>query len=240
MPVSPLLKRIAPISFTSGCFFLLCLVLLVVSVPRFVGSIYALYPETLLKQKSSIADDVYLKAIEDLEDAIRWHDAPVYWQELGLCYLQLYNSSTLNLDLKQNFLTKAQFAIANGLKGSPVDPFAWFRLAAARDLAGDSVESVEAAYQLSLYTGRVEPELVMPRLIFGYRYLYAFDPELRQMWLKQIPIAFQFQPAELVSFAVHNPPFRPFVDAALLFDKDKLNQFNQSFEKFSRQTPKAH
>ena len=236
----PALKKMLPKSLSAWAFSFLCLSMLLISLPRLIGSVYALYPETLLKQNTPLTDEVYGKAIDNLNDALQWHNDPRYWQLMGICYLHLFNSPAQSTEEKLRLLDKAQDSMVNGLKGSPIDPFAWFRLASARSLAGASVDSVAAAYKLSLYSGRVEPELVMPRLILGYKYLYAFDSELRQMWLKQIPIAYQFQPAELVNFTVLNPGVKPFVEAVFWFDTAKLKQFNHAFENTYQQTIRAN
>lgn len=218
---------------------IICCTMLLLAVPRLVASVYALYPETLLKQTKPLSDELYFQAIDDLDAALQWHDDPRYWQLQGLCYLNLFDHSLLPGAERAGLLDKAIQAMTHGLTASPVDPFAWFRLAVALDLAAAPVEKIAAAYRLSLYAGRVEPELLMPRLKFGYKFLEQFDIELRGLWLKQIPLAYQFQFTELVRFALQSPGFKPFVETVFLLDKDKLQRFNQSFENTYQQALKA-
>jgi len=207
-----------------------CGSLLVLSVPRLVGSLYALYPETLLKQHSRINDDFYRKAISELDVALSWHNTAHYWQHKALCYLALYHSPSATVEEKTEALTQAQLAIEHGLALSPIDPFSWFKLSEVRDLAGSANEPIQSAYQLSLYAGRVEPEILISRLNFGLAHLNGFDYATNELWLKQIPIAYQLQASELVKLAVHNPTLKTFVLAVFLFQNEKLTQFNHAFE----------
>ena len=59
--------------------------LLALSMPRFISSLYSLYPETLLKQTKTIKDAFYYNAINELDTAISWHNDPLYWQNKALC-----------------------------------------------------------------------------------------------------------------------------------------------------------
>jgi len=218
---------------------LFCVALLALSVPRLLGSLYAAYPETLLKQHKIVKDDFYRKAITELDVALSWHNDPQYWHLKSNCYLALYNSSTVTTEEKADTLAQAQIALEQGLALSPVDPFNWYKLASVRDLAGNSQHIIQSAYKLSLYSGRVEPDILISRLNFGLAHLKAFDYETNDLWLKQIPIAYQIKPTELVNLTVHNPALKTFVFAVFLFQNDKLTHFINAFEIANKLTLKT-
>ena len=204
--------------------------LLALSMPRFISSLYSLYPETLLKQTKTIKDAFYYNAINELDTAISWHNDPLYWQNKALCYLKLYYSTTTTPEQKSDALKLGQSALEQGLSLSPIDPFAWYRLASARDLANADIKQIQSAYKLSLYSGRVEPELLSPRIKFGLNHSKSFDFEANELWLKQIPVLFQLQSTELVNLAITTPALKTFIFAVFLFEHEKLMQFNKAFE----------
>ena len=216
-----------------------CTVLLVLSVPRLVGSLYALYPETLLKQNTRIKDDIYSKAITQLDVALGWHNDAHYWQDKSLCYLALYHSTTATKEEKVEALLQADHSMEQSLLLSPIDPSTWYKLAAVRDLSGAASVPIQSAYQLSLYSGRVEPDIIISRLSFGLEHLKVLDYETTDLWLKQIPIAYSLQAKELVKLVIANPALKTFVFAELLFQNEKLTKFIQDFEIANQQTLKT-
>ena len=216
-----------------------CMALLMLSVPRLVGSLYALYPETLLEQNELISDDLYRKAITNLDVALSWINAPSYWQNKSFCYLALYNSPTATTEEKSFALAQAQVAMEQSLALSPINPYTWYKLASARDNLGLSIESIQSAYKLSLYSGRVDPDIMTSRLEFGLLHLKTFDAETKDLWLKQIPIAYQFQADEFVQLVISNPTLKEFVFSVFLSQNEKLTQFNHDFEIAAQQALKS-
>lgn len=220
-------------TFYAGIGFLLCLCLLVLSVPRLIGSLYALYPQATLNQSKSqqLSVDIYSKSIDYLDKALFWDNNPEYWQNKSLLYFALSNDLTISSQQRQIALLNAEQAVSNGLQLSPIDPYSWYRLGTIKIILGSSVNSINDALRLSLYSGRVEPDLIMPRLIMGLAYFNQADQELQSLLIKQIPLAWQFKPNLLVNFVLQNPSIKPLVDSAFMFDDDKLIKFNNSFEK---------
>ena len=97
-------------------------------------------------------------------------------------------------------------------------------------MANADIKQIQSAYKLSLYSGRVEPELLSPRIKFGLNHSKSFDFEANELWLKQIPVLFQLQSTELVNLAITNPALKTFIFAVFLFEHEKLMQFNKAFE----------
>ncbi|MFI3221494.1 MAG: hypothetical protein QX191_00510 [Methylococcaceae bacterium] len=207
---------------------LLCLVLLVLAVPRFVASLYALYPESVLSQtQAHLPADAYLKSIKALDDALAWDNNPEYWQAKSICYLALFNFPDQSLIQQHLLLLDARLAITNGLSGSPIDAFAWFRLAVINKNLGLQVKEF---LSLSLYAGHVEPELIMPRLIVAYPYSAGFGNEEQALWLKQVNLAWQLTPSKLVTFVIENHYAKAWVISAFVNDAEHLNQFNLAYD----------
>jgi hypothetical protein len=207
---------------------MLCLGLLVLAVPRFVASLYALYPESVLSQPPThLLTHAYLKSISALDNALAWDDNPEYWQSKGICYLALFNFPDQSFIQQRTLLLDAQLAIMNGLSGSPIDAFAWFRLAVINKMLGLQINE---SLNLSLYAGRVEPQLIMQRLMLTYPHTVELNTEEQTLWLKQVTLAWQLSPTKLLSFVIENPYAKAWVESAFVNDTEHLNQFNQAYE----------
>lgn len=216
---------------------LLCCCLLILSVPRFIASLYALYPEATINQLSdNLPAEIYRKSIIQLERALIWDNNPEYWQNKALLHLALSGDGSLSKTDQQLALIDALQAIIRGLQESPVDPYAWYRLAIVESKLNMPASAINSLLQMSIFAGRVEPELVMPRLILGMSFYNSAAPELREMWLKQFVLAWQFQPKQFVKFVVENPGIKALVDAAFLYDADQSSKFNHAFEKTVKQS----
>jgi tetratricopeptide (TPR) repeat protein len=208
---------------------LLCLALLVLAVPRFMASLYALYPESVLSQtQAHLPAETYLKSIKALDDALTWDNNPEYWQAKGICYLALFNFPDQSLIQQHLLLLDARLAITNGLSGSPIDAFAWFRLAVINKML--KVEAVSDDLRLSLYAGSVEPEILMSRLTLAYSISSVLGSAESALWIKQVNIAWQLTPTKLVAFVVENPFAKAWVETAFIYDIEHLNQFNKAYE----------
>lgn len=209
-----------------------CCGLLMLAVPRFVASLYALYPEAALKQTlKNVPPAVYGESIEHLNEALNWYENPEYRQALAVFYLAELNASPLEQPAKKiELLKRARTSIVQGLKLSPVDPFAWFRLAAVDRMLSLPVQDIINALRLSFYAGRVEPALLMPRLSFSYVYYNAFNEEMQGLWKKQIPVAWKFQRAPLVKFVALHPAAKRLVEEAFIYSPDDWKKFSHALE----------
>jgi len=223
----------------AGCGAVVCCGILMLAVPRFIASLYALYPEAAFKQtQQKLPQEIYENSIADLNLALAWYKNPEYWQKQAFFYLNLLNAVPAPpLEKKQEILKQAQASIIQGLKLSPVDPYAWFRLAAVDKLLNAPSPQIINALRLSIYAGRVEPELLMSRLSLGYEYYNEFNEEMQALWKKQIPVAWTFQPAQLVEFAALHPEAKHLVEQALVHSPDDLKKFSDDLEILLQKTP---
>ena len=208
--------------------------LLMLALPRFVAGLYALYPDAATRQApENLPVEVYQKCIADLNAALNWNERPEYWQSQALWYLALSNKSP---EKRPALIKDAHNAIIRGLKLSPVDPYGWYRLAAVGKMLKLPPESTINALRLSFYAGRVEPDLVMPRLSLGYTYFNRFDTEMQRLFQKQIAIAWTFQPDQLVKFVALHPESKALVEQALTNSPEDLTKFSYAFENLIKQT----
>ena len=215
---------------------IVCCGLLILAVPRLVASLYALYPEVAIKQtQENLPIQVYEKSIDDFNHALAWYDNPEYRQEQAILYLAQINATPANMaDKKQELLNQAQTSIIEGLKRSPVDPYAWFRLAAVDKLLKQPPEKIIDALRLSIYAGRVEPDLVIQRLLFSYQYYNEFNDEVQKLWLKQIPVAWTFQPDQLVKFIAQHAEAQPIAEQAFAYSPDEWKKFSLALDIFTQ------
>jgi hypothetical protein len=214
---------------------IVCCGLLLLAIPRFIASLYALYPEAALQQaKKNFPPDVCETSIAHLEHALAWYENPEYWQAQALFYLALSNNTTPFPPFaeKQAWRKKAQLAIMQGLKRSPVDPIAWFRLATVDKMLNAPSQQIISDLRLSFYAGRAEQELVIPRLFFSYNYYGEFNEEMRLLWQKQLPIAWAFQPTRLVEFVVLHPTAKQLVEAAFIYSPDDFEEFSRALASY--------
>ncbi|MBL6987585.1 MAG: hypothetical protein ISR72_11235 [Methylobacter sp.] len=223
----------------AGLGVVVCCGVLILAVPRFMASLYALYPEAAVSQtQNKLPPEVYEKSISDLTLALNWYENPEYRQALAFSYLAMLNASPLlSLQKKQELLKQAQASIIQGLKLSPVDPYAWFRLAAVDKALNLPSQQIINALRLSFYAGRVEPELLMPRLSFSHEYYDEFNGEMQALWKKQIPAAWTFQAVQLVQFVAQHPEAKHLVEEGLIYSPDDWKTFSQDLEILLQKTP---
>jgi hypothetical protein len=223
----------------AGFGVVVCCGLLILAVPRFVASLYALYPEAVFKQtQEEFSAEVYEKSIADLTQALAWHEAPEYRQTQAFFYLALFNvSSSRPLAEKQELLKQAQSSIIQGLKLSPVDAYAWFRLATVDKMLKVPASQIIDALRLSFYSGRVEPDLLMPRLSFSYYYYNEFNEEMQKIWQKQIPTVWAFQAEQLVKFVALHLEAKPLVKEAFVNSPDDWEKFSHDLENYIQKNP---
>ena len=212
----------------SACFgALLCSSLLILAVPRFIAANYALYPNTAYPLTENILPHtVYENSISDLSSALSWHKQADYWQSLGHFYVELVKSNPyISEEQNQAHLKNAQAAVLEGLALSPVDPYGWYQLALIDSQLKAPRLAIINALRLSFYAGRVEPELVMPRLFFSYDYYNDFSADMQKIWQKQITIAWLFKPLQLVIFVLQHPEAKQLVLNAFINAPDDANKF---------------
>ena len=92
----------------AGLGVIICSALLLLAVPRFIASLYALYPEAAFNQtQEKLPPKAYQKSISDLNRALSWYQNPEYWQLQGIMYLELVNALPLSELAKKGYPRKA-------------------------------------------------------------------------------------------------------------------------------------
>ena len=208
----------------------LALLTLALAIPRTLASFNALHPETIRQESKLLPDSSYLDAIRESKQAIDWTSDAEYWHTQAQLLLKHLKKPDLNAHEQRDIVEQAIAATENGLRLSPVDPFAWQRLMLLRQALEMDEQQVVSAFKASLYAGRVEPELAMPRIRLGYELQAHLDTEALDMWLKQIPVAYQFSFNELVQWSAKHPDTQMLVQKALATEPEKAALFNKAFE----------
>lgn len=115
---------------------LFCSALLILAVPRFIGSLYALYPDAVYQDsQNTLTSEIYQQGIDDLNLALSWYNNPDDWKKQSYFYLMLHkNQNFLIQSQNQTLLKQAQIAMINGLTLSPIDPYGWLQLAEIDEL----------------------------------------------------------------------------------------------------------
>lgn len=94
--------------------------------------------------------------------------------------------------LREPALHQAVLAAEASLRRAPAQPYAWLRIAQARAARGGGApESVVAPLKMSVFTGRVEPTLLLQRVELGYAYLPQLDAEARALLRDQTVLAWR-------------------------------------------------
>ena len=207
---------------------------LYLAVPRFISSLYALYPNTAYDQnETQIPLNILENCITDLTDAISWQRDSSYFKKLGV--FKLKNAEIISTKLqvfREPILREAQKAFVDGLTISPVDPIAWYQLAYVDSLLKESNDKIINDLRLSYYAGRVEPDFTMDRIKLNYRYYYNLPEDMITIFNQQINFAWQFNPKELIQFYSNNPEFKKLTDNAINMSPDESIKFHQQIDRY--------
>ena len=131
------------------------------------------------------------------QDAIDIHPHHRYWDGLSLLYfLQGSDTSGPLFERRQAHENTIEAAEAS-LALAPGQPRTWLRIAQARSWLRYPPEQVIDALQMAIYTGRVEPSLLMTRLRLGLAYLPRMDAEATAMLRDQLLLAWRLQPRDV-------------------------------------------
>jgi hypothetical protein len=84
------------------------------------------------------------------------------------------------------------------LASSPLQPSSWLRLAILRDALDDAPERISAALALSVYSGRVEPNLLITRLQWLLAYRHHVAAEDARLLPDQALLTWDSQPRALL------------------------------------------
>ncbi len=179
---------------------LLALVLLFMSWPRLQAAWLFLPVEAALSRYFSghgVDAVQYGPLIERARKAQQTHADYRYLDGLSLLYYLRAIDETSYPWQRRPALHQASEAGLAAVKRNPVQPGTWLRIAHAGAALGTPDAEVVAALEMSILTGRVEPTLLMQRLILAYAYLPMLDPEMRGLLRDQTELAWRLQPRML-------------------------------------------
>lgn len=209
---------------------LVCCGLLILATPRLVASLYALYPETVLQETNkSFSTEIYGKCINDLNKSLAWQNNSTYLTMLSSFYVKIHNATpATKFDLREDLLHKAHTALTQSLAINPIAPYEWLQLAELESQLFNSKQNITNSLRMSFYTGRVEPDLTIFRIKFSYLYYSDFDDEMKNLFLRQIVVAWNLNPTELISFLKANEPARDMALIALSNMPEQLELLRKS------------
>ena len=109
---------------------------------------------------------------------------------------------TQDADERETLLDAAGQDLETSLRLNPGNPYAWFRLAYARNLQAGPDRRVAEALRLSLLTGPHEPRLVFTRLPLALAAMEHFDAPTLSLLQRQIRFAWRRAPRQTAFLSV--------------------------------------
>jgi hypothetical protein len=133
-----------------------------------------------------------------LEEASESIDDGRVQTDLGYVLRELARDSGYDTAEGQTELGRAASHIRMGLAQSPVDPYAWLRLARVLDATDAAPRDILGALRMSVLTGPYVPKLFEGRLELALRYWDDHDEDTRVLIERQIRLAWSRIPVVIV------------------------------------------
>jgi hypothetical protein len=114
-----------------------------------------------------------------------------------LRYLQALEPATPRWE-RDPSLRRSLGAGTEALAWSPVNPYAWYQVAQVRSALEQPASEVVSALEMSMLTGRVEPNLLLPRIELGATYLSSLDDGQRAQVSDQVGLAMQLKRSQIL------------------------------------------
>jgi hypothetical protein len=203
-----------------------CLNLLVLSFPRLMAALYLLNPAQVSQQPEKLANLARLQKLlqtnERIEHSLSWYETAENWQLLVINKIrQMPMLDVVAQDLALQYIDAAN---RQSLALSPVNPYAWFRLALVGNIRKDPAKKVIDAVRLSCYAERVQPLLLLKRIKLLYPYQAQLDDEMKAVLYDQIYLASQYRLWDLIVLIKQSAGLLPLVEIALQYDADRWNR----------------
>ena len=180
---------------------LLAITVLALAWPRLQASLHYLPVERAIERywlEGSIAADrmqgLQQRALESAET----HSHQRYWEGLNLLYFVQANDDNASLHQRRSAFEQSIEAADRSLALAPVQPRLWLRKAHALNWLSFNPQQALTALKMSIYTGRVEPMLLLSRLYLGYSRMPAMDKESKNLLRDQTLLAWQMRRSEMV------------------------------------------
>ena len=175
--------------------------LLALAWPRLRANIQYLPVQTAINQylvNGELSRDRLVSLQNSALESIAILEHQRYWAGLSLLYYVQAISETNALNDRRMAFEGSVSAIDHSLALAPVQPDLWIRKAIALNWLSFIPNEAIEAFKMSVYTGRVEPILFMPRLQFGYSRLTALDDEARGLLRDQTQLAWEMEKSGLL------------------------------------------
>lgn len=212
-----------------------CACLILAATPRLISAFYLMFPAQVSEQFRKEPDSVNLSHLLKSEMyasmALDWFETGASWQVLTLSKVR--QLSYIAPSARQQKRQEIYQTNAKGLALSPIDPYAWYRLASIEKNLNHPANKIINSLRLSCYAGRVEPRLLLKRVGFLHQYLAFLDKEMLDILFDQVRLSSLLQPRDLVTLVQQKPSLMPIVHEALQYDLEHLENFLQLFEKIT-------
>jgi len=179
----------------------LAIILLALAWPRLKASLHYLPVQAAI-------DRYWIdrkKAVEQMgglqqraRESAQMHAHQRYWEGLNLLYLLQASAPGISLSEQREAYDQSILAADLSLALAPVQPRLWMRKAQALNWSSFTSGPAIDAFKMSVYTGRVEPQLFMARLQLGYGRLNAMDDEARGLLADQTQLAWEMRRNDLL------------------------------------------
>jgi hypothetical protein len=212
--------------FLAGC-VALSIAAQLLAWPRFGAAVLALPARPVIQSLldgKAVERDAVVAAVERKRKALRFADDAESHQALSTAFLYLAQNGAE--ESRKKDLSAALAATEDALKRSPSSPWLWFRAASIRyGLFGARPEAVKAM-ELSLQTGRYEPDVIVPRLALMMRLRAAGGDGLEAQISPQIMFAWRTAPVALLK-AARTEGFVGDISDALAADPGQLDKWKK-------------
>lgn len=128
-----------------------------------------------------------------LNDHYRYHDG------LSILYYMRGLDSQHPASLRRSSFEQSISEAEKALALAPARPMTWLRTARTRALLGQATDKVISSWKMSIYTGRVEPTLLIGRLELGFTYRAFLDDEALILLREQTLLAWKLQARALAN-----------------------------------------
>ncbi len=174
--------------------------LVTIAVPRLQASLHFLPVDAAIQRyfDSGEIPGAQLDALERRADEAMQRAAHYRYAD-GLSfinYLQALDAADKPW-LQRPALHRSMTSGLEAVRRAPAEPRTWLRIARASAVLDRERTAVVTALEMSILTGRVEPELLLPRLELGYRYLPLLDEDSVALLRDQTLLTWRVNPRAL-------------------------------------------
>ena len=204
------------------------------SFPRFIASIEALYPKAVLAELSAgkeLPALAFLKAQNNLSNAISWVDSSYYWRQLSdlkFKYFLLYAADLENIN---ETLAETSATTDLALSLMPVAPYTWYDRAVIDSMDEEAVIQALESLAMSVYVDRINKNLLKARVLFLWDNIDSCNEELRSIFKSQLLLFWELKRWQLIKVLKANPGMEHWLVEGLSTSPDELVKLNRILKK---------